>query len=352
MKLLNLRNPVTGDFVIPAPRAGGQVIGNDITAGPSVGGNPFIRQRNVVPAEFTQDQYTLKLDGQLTHEQPTQRDGFLREVSRPRSVPGSVQPGVAVHAEARRSQRHGRALRHADLGPNKVNEVRGGMFYLNNTRQLDDPFLDLTNRGVGVDNPAKFYDASIATTRLGHYVGRPAARWSASRSAVRTTASTSGSSGPGPSATRSAGRLASHALRIGGEVRRNEFDTNLPEEQATEFEKFDNFTHAAPRAGDRSRYPVRDHRQAVPLQRLQHVLRRRLAGVAVADVELGVRYEFFGLPEEVNGRIGNVDFEAHHEHRESRQRLHRPEERPEHGIRGRSMRAIAHLAKARATTTR
>ncbi len=31
--LLNLRNPVTGDFVIPAPRAGGTVIGNDITAG-------------------------------------------------------------------------------------------------------------------------------------------------------------------------------------------------------------------------------------------------------------------------------------------------------------------------------
>ena len=29
---------------------------------------------------------------------------------------------------------------------------------------------------------------------------------------------------------------------MGGEFRRNEFDTNLPEEQATEFEKFDNFT--------------------------------------------------------------------------------------------------------------
>ena len=29
---------------------------------------------------------------------------------------------------------------------------------------------------------------------------------------------------------------------MGGEFRRNEFNTNLPEEQATEFEKFDNFT--------------------------------------------------------------------------------------------------------------
>src|SRR5687768_7095092 len=64
--LLNLRNPVTGDFVIPAPRTGGTLIGSDITAGTSVGGNPFVRQRNVVPAEFTQDQYTAKIDGQVT----------------------------------------------------------------------------------------------------------------------------------------------------------------------------------------------------------------------------------------------------------------------------------------------
>ena len=66
MALLNLRNPVTGDFV--DSRSAGQrtLIGNDITAGPSVGGNPFLRQRNVVPAEFTQDQYTAKLDGQLS----------------------------------------------------------------------------------------------------------------------------------------------------------------------------------------------------------------------------------------------------------------------------------------------
>ena len=73
---------MTGDFVIPAPRAGGTVIGNDIAAGPSVGGNPFIRQRNVVPAEFTQDQYTLKLDGQLTEQQPSERHRLLREVPR------------------------------------------------------------------------------------------------------------------------------------------------------------------------------------------------------------------------------------------------------------------------------
>jgi hypothetical protein len=53
INLLNLRNAVTGEYVLPAPRAGGTVVGIDIMAGTSVGGNPFVRQRNVVPAEFT-----------------------------------------------------------------------------------------------------------------------------------------------------------------------------------------------------------------------------------------------------------------------------------------------------------
>ena len=78
-KLFNLRNPVTGDYVIPAPRAGGTVVGNDIDVGPSVGGNPLVRQRNVVPAEFQQDQFTLKLDTQLTRTTASERDGVLRE---------------------------------------------------------------------------------------------------------------------------------------------------------------------------------------------------------------------------------------------------------------------------------
>lgn len=79
LNLLNLRNPATGDFVLAPPRAGGSVVGSDITAGSSVGGNPFIRQRNVVPAEFTQDQYTLKLDGHLTDNNRLSATGFYAE---------------------------------------------------------------------------------------------------------------------------------------------------------------------------------------------------------------------------------------------------------------------------------
>ena len=78
LALLNLRNPVTGDFFIPSPKplgAGGEFVGvdtnvgaftrNNILLGDFRGGNPLIRQRNVVPAEFEQNQFTTKLDYQI-----------------------------------------------------------------------------------------------------------------------------------------------------------------------------------------------------------------------------------------------------------------------------------------------
>ena len=310
MNLLRLRNPVTGEYVIGAPRAGGTVIGNDITAGSSVGGNPFVRQRNVVPAEFEQDQYTLKMDGQLTNNHRLAGTVFYAEF--PGFDPFPDPSSLASPFTLKRADRNA-TVAISDtmiMGNNQVNEVRGGMFYLNNTRSLDDPFLDLTNAGIGVQNPATFFDASNATLRLGHYIGRPGG-----------TMERFSFGGPNDSFNRREQRtftigdtfswnLTSHAIRIGGEFRRNEFNTNLPEEQATEFEKFDNFTQilrGLATEGD-TQFGITDKQ-----------FRFNDFNVFVADdwrvsrsftVNAGVRYEFFGLPTEVNGRIGNVDFEA------------------------------------------
>jgi hypothetical protein len=310
LNLLNLRNPVTGDFVIPAPRAGGPVIGNDITAGPSVGGNPFVRQRNVIPAEFTQDQYTLKLDGQVTANNRLSATGFYAKF--PGYDPFPDPSSLASPFTLKRADRNSTvALSDTHIwGANKVNELRGGVFYLNNSRQLDDPFLDLTNQGVGVFNPATFYDSSIATTRLGHYVGRPGG-----------TMERFSFGGPNDSFNKRQQRtwtvgdtlswtLASHALRIGGEVRRNEFDTNLPEEQATEFEKFDNFTMLLRGLGTEgdTQFGITD--KQFRFNDFNMFLSDDWRLSQTLTLNLGVRYEFFGLPEEVNGRIGNVDFEA------------------------------------------
>lgn len=310
LNLLNLRNPVTGDFVIPAPRAGGQVIGNDINAGPSVGGNPFIRQRNVVPAEFTQDQYSLKLDGQVSANNRLSATGFYANF--PGFDPFPDPSSLASPFTLKRADRNATvAISDTHIwGANKVNEMRGGVFYLNNSRQLDDPFLGLTNEGVGVTNPATFYDSSNATNRLGHYVGRPGGlmeRFSFG--------------GPNDSFNRREQRtwtigdtlswtLSSHALRIGGEIRRNEFNTNLPEEQATEFEKFDNFTMLLRGLATEAdtQFGITD--KQFRFNDFNMFLSDDWHLSRTLTLNLGVRYEFFGLPEEIHGRIGNVDFEA------------------------------------------
>ena len=313
--LLNLRNPVTGDFVIPAPRANGTLLsGADITVGTgtgtSVGGNRYIRQRNVVPAEFEQDQYAFKMDGQLSSNNRLSGTAFYAHFPGfdPFPDPSSL---VSPFTLKRDDENATVALSDTHIfGSSMVNEIRGGVFYLNNTRQLDDPFLEITNASVGIPNPANNYDTSAATMRLGHYVGRPGGvmeRFSFG--------------GPNDSFNKREQRTwtigntltwstTSHALRMGGEFRRNEFNTNLPEEQATEFEKFDNFTQFLRGLGTEgdTQFGITDKR-----------FRFNDFNLFLADdwrlghgltINAGVRYEFFGLPEEVDGRIGNVDFEA------------------------------------------
>jgi len=310
ISLLNLRNPVTGDFVIPAPRAGGNVIGNDINVAGSNGGNPFIRQRNVVPAEFTQDQFTLKLDGQLTSNNRLSATGFYANF--PGLDPFPDPSSLASPFTLRRADENSTtAISDTHIfGANKVNELRGGVFYLNNSRSLDDPYSDLTNASIGVPNPATFYDNSTATTRLGHYIGRPGG-----------TMERFSFGGPNDSYNKRRQRtwtigdtlswnLSSHAVRIGGEFRRNEFDTNLPEEQATEFEKFDNFTQLLRGVATEAdtQFGITD--KQFRFNDFNMFMSDEWHASSSLTFNAGVRYEFFGLPEEVNGRIGNVDFEA------------------------------------------
>jgi hypothetical protein len=304
LNLLTLRNPATGDYVIPAPRADATLVGNDL------GGNPFLRQRNVVPAEFTQDQYTLKLDGQISTNNRLSGTVFFAKF--PGLDPFPDPFSLASPFTLRRADKN-TTVAISDthiLSATKVNEIRGGVFYLNNSRQLDDPFLDLTNDAVGVPNPATFFDDSAATRRLGHYVGRPGG-----------TMERFSFGGPNDTFNQRKQRTltigdtlswttTNHALRMGAEFRRNEFDTNLPEEQATEFEKFDSFTQLLRGLGSEAdtQFGITDKQFRFNDFNMYFADDWRLS--RSLTVNLGVRYEFFGLPEEVNGRFGNVDFDA------------------------------------------
>jgi Carboxypeptidase regulatory-like domain len=307
VRLLNLRNPATGDYLIPAPRGGLGVVGRDINVTGNVGGNPFIRQRNVFPAEFQQDQFTLRLDGQLTKKNNLSGTFFFSNFPGfdPFPDPGSLASPVTL----KRSDRN-RTLAVSDqhvFGPTFINEVRFGYFSLNNTRILDDPFLAITNESVGIPNPAVAFDQGPGTLRLGHYVGRPG-----------TLLERFSFGGPNDTFNRREQTTYSiadnvtyirgdHTLRLGGEFKHNKFNTALPEEQATEFEKYDNFTQFL-----RGVATEADTQFGVT----EKSFRFRDMSVYVADdwkvsrkltLNLGLRWEWFGWPEEAQGRIGNFD---------------------------------------------
>jgi hypothetical protein len=310
LALFNLRNPVTGDFVIAAPRDGLANVGNDAAVTGSVGGNPLVRQRNVVPAEFKQDQFTFKMDGQLSSNQRLTGTFFYADF--PGLDPFPDPSTMASPFTLRRADKNATfaASHNWVLSGSKVNEIRGGVFSLRNSRALDEPFNSLTNASIGVPNPATFFDDSIATQRLGHYIGRPG-----------TIMERFSFGGPNDSYNKRRQQTwtlgdtftwvrGTHAMRMGGEFRHNQFDTNLPEEQATEFEKFDNFTMLLRGLATEAdtQFGVTDKR--FRFNDFSAFLADDWQVTPSLTINAGVRYEFFGWPIELDGRIGNVDFEA------------------------------------------
>lgn len=305
--LLNLRNPATGDFFIPAPRTGGAVIGSDGSVTGNVGGNPYIRQRNVFPAEFQQDQFTLRLDGQLNKKNNLSGTLFFANFPGldPFPDPGSLASPVTL----KRSDRN-RTLAISDqhiFSPTLINEARFGYFSLNNTRILDDPFLAITNESVGIPNPAVAFDSGPGTLRLGHYVGRPG-----------TILERFSFGGPNDTFNRreqttysvanSLTQILGHqTIRYGGEYKRHQYNTALPEEQATEFEKYDNFTQFLRGVATEADTQFGVTEKSFRFQDLSGFIADDWKVNRKLTLNLGVRYEWFGWPEEAQGRIGNFD---------------------------------------------
>jgi hypothetical protein len=165
----------------------------------------------------------------------------------------------------------------------------------------------MTNASVGVPNPATFFDSSDATLRLGHYVGAPGTlmerfSFGGPNDTFNKRRQRTMTWGDSLTWTRQA-----HTLRMGGEFRRNEFDTNLPEEQATEFEKYENFTmilRGLAREAD-TQFGITNKQFRFNDFNLFLMDDWRVS--RSLTVNLGLRYEFFGLPSELNGRIGNFD---------------------------------------------
>jgi hypothetical protein len=333
VQLLNLRNPATGDFIWAAPRAGGRILPFDRANRTGAGlittrafqfgnapvatrnlfeDNPLVQQLNVRPSEFEQHQFTTRLDGRLTKNNTLTGTFFFSNFPALDSFP---DPSSLISPFVLRRADRNRTLAISDqhvFGPTFINEVVFGFFSLNNTRTLDDAYLtpELSNQAVGIINPAVLFDDSPGTRRLGHFIGRPG-----------TNLSQFSFGGPNDSFNQRKQKTFSlsdnvtwirdkHTFRFGGDFKRHQYDSSLPEEQATEFEKFDSITQIL--TGNATEADTQ-------FGITEKSFRFRDYSAYIADdwkvsqkltLNLGLRYELFMWPTEKQGRIGNFDFEG------------------------------------------
>ncbi len=319
--IFNLSNPVTGGFVLPSlsgvtvrdllitdqTGATNYSFGTfpNVTTRSLARANKLVEVVTVEPSRFKQHQFTTKLDGQLSANNTLSGTLFWANFPGLDSFP---DPGSLASPFTLKRNDRNRTVSIGDthvFTPNWINEVRFGYFYLNNTRSLDDPFLTMTNESIGVFNPASTFDNSVATTRLGHYIGR-------NNLANFSFGGPNDSFNKRKQITYSIGDNVSwnygdHNFKFGGEFKKHQFDTNLPEEQATEFEKFDSFTQILTGNAQEAdtQYGVTDKS-----------FRFMDYGFYITDnwkinrkltLNAGLRYELFMRPTEKDGRIGNFD---------------------------------------------
>jgi Carboxypeptidase regulatory-like domain/TonB dependent receptor len=318
-RIFNLQNPVTGGFVIPSItnfRALG-IVDQTGTGSYQFGGfptvstrtlqrnNPLVEVVSVEPSRFKQNQFTTRLDGQINDKNNLSGTMFWADFPGFDSFPDPNS--LASPFTLRRDDRN-RTFSFGDthvFSQNWINELRFGYFYLNNTRRLDDDFLSITNESIGVFNPASTFDNSIATTRLGHYVGR-------NNLANFSFGGPNDSFNKRKQVTYSIGDnvnwiFGNHDIKFGGEFKQHRYDTNLPEEQATEFEKFDSFTQLLTGNATEADTQYGITEKSFRFQDYSFYVADNWKISRKLSLNFGLRYELFMRPTEKDGRIGNFD---------------------------------------------
>ncbi|HEX9962314.1 MAG TPA: hypothetical protein VGB00_15375, partial [Pyrinomonadaceae bacterium] len=324
LRIFNLRNPVTGGFVLPSLQGANYralgIVDQTGTGGYQFGAfpgvttrtlqrnNPLVEVVSVEPSRFRQQQFTTRLDGQLSQKNSLSGTIFYSDFPGFDSFPDPNS--LASPFTLRRSDRN-RTAAISDthiFSSNLINEVRFGYFYLNNSRRLDDPFLALTNESIGVFNPATVFDGSDATLRLGHYVGR-------NNIANFSFGGPNDSFNKRKQITYSLANnvnyiFRSHNFKFGGDFKRHRYDTNLPEEQATEFEKFDSFTQLLTGNATEADTQYGVTEKSFRFMDFGFYLTDDWKISRKLTLNVGLRYELFMRPTEKDGRIGNFDLSS------------------------------------------
>jgi hypothetical protein len=305
LALLNTRNPITGDFIIPAPA--GSAVGNDrvvtIGAFANAGGDPMREHRQVVPAEFQQTQGSARIDARLSNSSRLQASYFGSDF--PSLDPFPDPSTMTSPFQLRKSNRgHVASLGSTHVfGDGLVNEARVGFFTLRNTRQLTDDIAAITSGQFGIVNPSLLFDSSAATLRLPHFVDR-GITWSFGGPNDSFNRREQATFHVGDALTWVRG---SHSIRTGADFKMHNVKTNLPEEQGGEFEKIEHFQQfllgLTSEADTQFGFTDKEFlmRDASWFLTDDWRVNDRLS------LSAGVRWDWFGWPYERNGYIGNFD---------------------------------------------
>lgn len=337
-RLFQLRNPLTGQFLLPSLAPGtfrpiyvdlnntifldpqvAAIFGNQVPEldrsleSRTFGGNQLVRVRQAFPADFKQDQFTTRLDYNVLKGDNEGKNintlyGTFFFANFPASEPFTDDTLVSPFPLVKNDRNRTLAITDQHIfNGNWINEVRFGLYSLNNSRSLDERLLtpEFTNTGLGIINPASFFVPGPESERCARVAGRdviqdfsvcaPNDTYNQRKQLTITYAD---------NVTYTRG---SQTFRFGVEFKQNYFDTNLPEEQGAEFERLDNFTQILTSRATEADTSFGITDKKFRFNDLSFYISDDWKVSERLTLNLGLRWDFFGRVSEKNGFFTNFD---------------------------------------------
>jgi hypothetical protein len=273
---------------------------------------PSCQVLSVIPASFKQDQFSTNIDHQITQDNKLSGKFFLSD--QPSVDPLSASNALTNYEVNEKTEQRTFSLTDVHVfSPTIINEFRAG-FFRNNNSSLAVPYF--TNAEFGLQNPLAGLrpDLSHIVIRGDRDVGDQF-QFGTPADDTRDVQNTF-TYGDTLSFTK-----GKHSVKVGGEFRRHQLNGNFQEDKHGRLRPkswFDFLTVGYANPADRNR--ARQFNDII-INYGETIRGYRMSdfNAFVADdwkvssnltFNIGVRWEYFGMPYEVNGMLATFDFPA------------------------------------------